>query len=153
MRRGENLLVVKSSNNEEKAVDNKKNVATVLAGVPIQDFRFTANGNIIINFYYEIARNEAAERLQTIEKVKVSNVRKLMPKIMLCNVSKGEDKGDLVAKLIERNECLRGIEDIDQKMKLLFEKLEAGRTGHYILRCYPEVRASIHKHGGMLIKT
>ncbi|KAK3888616.1 hypothetical protein Pcinc_007342 [Petrolisthes cinctipes] len=149
-RRGKNLLVVKASNNEEKATDNKKDVATALAGVPIHDSRFTTGGNIVINFDDEATRNEAAERLRTVDKMKVSNVKKILQKFMLCNVSKGEDKDELMAKLLERNECLRCIAGIEQKMKLVFEKPAAGGTVHYIIRCDPEVRASIHRHGDLL---
>ena len=35
-------------------------------------------------------------------------------------------------------------------MKLLFEKPAAGGTVHYIIRCDPIVRASIHRHGDVL---
>lgn len=149
-RRGKNLLVVKADSIDGKAIDSKKDVATALAGVPISDSRFTSGGNIVINFEDEAIRNEAAERLKTVENVKTSSVKKIMPKIMLCNVSKGDDKDELMAKLIEKNECLQSIEGVEGKMKLIFEKPAAGNTIHYIIKCDPGVRASIHRHGDML---
>ena len=97
-----NLLLVKAYRKEEKATDSKKDVATALEGVPINDSRFTSNGHIVMNFEDEATRNEAAERLKTVNNVKASNVKKIMPKIMLCNVSKEENKNELMAKLIEK---------------------------------------------------
>lgn len=55
-------------------------------------------------------------------------MKKILPKIMLCNVSKEEDKEELLTKLIEKNECLQTIEGVKEKMKLLFEKPAAGGT-------------------------
>lgn len=121
-KRGKNLFVVKANNNEEKATDRKLDIATALAGVSINDSRFTVGGNIIMNFDDEATRNEAAKRLKTINNMEISNVKKILPKIMLCNVSKEEDKDELLAKLIEKNECLQAIEGVNKKMKLLFEK-------------------------------
>lgn len=148
-KRGKNLLIVKANNNE-KAADKKSDIATALVGLPINDSRFTMGGNIIMNFNDESTRNEAAEKLKTIDNIHVTNVKKIMPKIMLCNVSKEEDKADLLNNLVERNECLKNIEGVKDKMKLLFDKPAAGGTVHYIIRCEPAVRASIHRHGDVL---
>lgn len=97
-KRGKNLLVVKANNNEEKATDRKLDIATALAGVPINDSRFTVGGNIVMNFDDDATRNEAAETLKTINNMEISNVKKIMQKIMHYNVSKEKDKDKLLAK-------------------------------------------------------
>ena len=59
-----------------------------------------------MHFDEEVTRNEPADRLKTIDNVKVNNVRKIMPKIMLCNVRIQEEKDELIATLIVKNEYL-----------------------------------------------
>ena len=44
----------------------------------------------------------------------------LLPKIMLCNVSKEENKDDIVQTIIERNDYLELIENILNKISMVF---------------------------------
>ena len=72
---------------------------------------------------------------------------KLRPKIMICNVFSIEDKESVVEDLIEKNEYLQQVDDINNKIELVFEKRAAGDSKHFILKCAPEVRALIFKIG------
>ncbi|WP_435330716.1 hypothetical protein, partial [Klebsiella pneumoniae] len=63
---------------------------------------------------------------------------------MVCNVHKEEDHGKIIENLIERNTYLQSLDDIKEKITLIFDKPAAGGTKHYILKCDPEVRELIH---------
>lgn len=141
-----NLLIVRASEENEKAIDKKDKVSQALSGVQIQDARFTSGGNIVMNFENEATRDEAAQKLENLEKVTVKSVRKIMPKIMICNVPQEESKDTMIEFLIDRNEYLQTIPDIENKIKIIFSKPSAGGTMHYILKCDPSVRKLIHKN-------
>ena len=145
-----NLLVIKSNEDGGKAVAMKKEVAKVLSDVQIKDSKFTQGGNIIMNFVNEAERNEAADKLKVIDTVNTKNVKKLMPKVMVCNVHKEEDIDDLIDTLIERNLFLQSIDNTKDKMKLVFDKPAAGGTVHYIIKCDPQVRELIYRNGDQL---
>lgn len=149
-KKGKHLLLLKANKKDEKAVDSKTVIANTLEGVPITNSRFTNNGNIVLNFENEDSRSEAAGKLKLTDKLVVSNVKKIMPKILLCNVNKEETENDLIDKLTERNVYLRSIENVGDKMKLVLKKPAAGGTVHFIIKCDPVVRAIIHKHGNKL---
>lgn len=140
-----NLLVVKASDNGS-ATDKKNQVREALSDVQIQDSKFTAGGNIIMNFETETVRDKASEKLKHVENVNVTQVKRLLPKIMICNVHKEEDKSKIVDLLIEWNEYLQTIDNIKDKISIVFSKPAAGETVHYIMKCNPEVRAIIHYH-------
>lgn len=145
-----NLLVIKANDEGKKAVALKKEVAQALSGVQIKDSKFTQSGNIVMNFANEAERDEAANKLKTIDAVNTKNVKKLMPKIMVCNVHKIEEKDALIDTLIERNAFLQLIDDAKNKMKLVFDKQAAGGTIYYIIKCNPEIREIIHRNGDRL---
>lgn len=143
-----NLLCVKASSDDEKAVNSKKEISQALSGVQIKDARFTTNGHIVMNFDNENVREMAAEKLKEVSKVTTNNVRKLKPKIMICNIHDEEydgDKDSFIKDLVDRNEHLQSIENITEKIDLLFVKPAAGGTKHCILKCDPEVRAQFSK--------
>ena len=143
-----NLLVIKASSDDKKAVDSKKEVSQALSGVQIKDARFTTQGHIVMNFENEKTREKAAEKLKEVSKVTTNNIRKLKPKIMICNIHDEDydgDKDSLINTLVDRNEGLQSIENVKEKMELLFVKPAAGGTKHCILKCDPLVRAQISK--------
>ena len=45
----------------------------------------------------------------------LKKVKKLLPKIMICNVSTEERKENLVHTMIQRNEYLQSIDDVTKK--------------------------------------
>lgn len=67
---------MKACDNKEKDTGRKKDVATALADFLTHDSKFTTGGNIVMNFDNEPARNEAAERLKTVDRV-ISNVKRI----------------------------------------------------------------------------
>lgn len=52
-----NLLVVKSNDENVKAVEKKEEVSQALNGTQITDTRFTEKGNMVINFENEEMRD------------------------------------------------------------------------------------------------
>lgn len=145
-----NLMVIKGNEGGEKAVSMKKEVSQALSGVQIKDSKFTLGGNIVLNFPNEAERKAAADKLKSIDAVNTRNVKKLMPKFMVCNVHKEEEKDVLIDTLIERNAFLQSIDDARNKMKLVFDKPAAGGTIHYIIKCDPQIREMIHGNGDRL---
>lgn len=149
-RENKNLLVIRANSASEKAVDKKKEVSKALSGVQIVETKFTKSGNIIANFKNEQQRNEARDRLKQVNSLKTMNVKKLLPKIMICNVNKDEEKETLIETLIERNEFLQSCDGVKDKISLVISKKAAGGTVHHIVKCEPEVRGMIYKHGDKL---
>ena len=141
-----NLLVVKPSDENKTVKDIKNEVSQALSEVQIADSRFTNKGNIVMNFENEAMRDEAAVKLENVQQVKAELVKKLNPKIMICNVFKEETEDRIIQTVIRRNEYLRDIQGVENKMELIFCKPAAGGTKHFILRCQPEVREVIHKN-------
>ena len=97
-----------------------------------------------MKFENEAVRDEAAQKLENLE-ITIKSVKKLKPKIMICNVAKEETKM-IVDNLINRNEYLKGITDVAGKIQMVFSKPASGGTMHYILKCDPSVREPIHKN-------
>lgn len=73
-------------------------------------------------------------------------MRKLKPKITICNVNREEESDKIVKTLVDRNDYLKGVTDAESKVDLLFGKPAAGGTKHYIIKCDPEIRELIHKN-------
>lgn len=139
-----NLLVVQSTDENVKVKDNKKEMVKALEGTQIVDSRFTQKG-VVLNFEDEAKRDEAASKLHAFPKVKTRAVRKLKPKIMICNVNKEEAAvGEIIDVLIDKNEYLQHVDDVKSKLELLFCRPASGGTQHYIIRCDPEIRRLIH---------
>ena len=74
------ILIIKSAEENEKAVENKDAVLKALEGVQIQDVRITNEGNMVMNFEDESIRNQAVAKLNT---VKTKAVGKRTPRIMI----------------------------------------------------------------------
>ena len=141
------LLVVKSTDSSLKATEKKNEISNALEGIQIVDAKFNQSGNVTLNFETEQMRDEAAAKVDVLDSLSATKTKKLFPKIMICNVSTEESKDDLVQTIIERNNYLQSIDDIADKISLVFEKDAAGATKHYILKCHPEVRGLIYKKG------
>ena len=143
-----NLLVVKSTVDTMKAMQKKNEISNALQDFQIVNTKFkTNNGNIILNFENQEQRDRAAEEVEKLENLSAVRTKKLLPKIMICNVNIEESREDLVDTMIQKNDYLQNIEDIKNKINLVFVKDAAGGTKHYILKCHPEVRGLIYRHG------
>ena len=141
------LLVVKSTQNQMKATDKKEEISTALNGLQIVDARFGQTGNVVLNFENEVQRDEAIARVGNVDNLSARKTKKLLPKIMICNVNEMEDKDNLVETIIDKNDYLNAIDDVANKLEVVFEKKAAGTTKHFILRCHPDVRGLIHNKG------
>ena len=101
-----------------------------------------------MNFATENDRDQAAKKLETVKEISTTSSKKLNPKITICNVNKEEEEWDFMKSLIERNDFLQQVENIENKIKLLFVKKAAGfRLENYIIKCDPEIRKVLHDHG------
>lgn len=69
MRNVKNLLVVKASGEDKKATEIKSEVSQALQGIQITDSRFTNGGNIVMNFDGEKVKDDAAQKLESVEQV------------------------------------------------------------------------------------
>ena len=142
------LLVVKSTVDSMKASEKKNEISDALQDFQIVDTKFRKNnGNVILNFENQEQRDKAAEKVERLDNLSAVKSKKLLPKIMICNVNAEESKDDLVATMIHKNDYLQDIENIENKINLVFVKDAAGETKHYIHKCDPEVRGLIYKHG------
>ena len=144
------LLVIKSTEVNKKASENKDEISKVLDGLQIVDTKFQQSGNVVLNFKSDKERDEAAVKMGDLENLFTTKTKLLDPRIMICNVSNEENKDDLVETIIARNDYLKSIDDVTSKISLTFEKNAAGATKHYILRCHPEVRKMIYNKGDQI---
>ena len=87
-----NLLVIKPHQPTTKISEKKKKVVELLKDIPIVDIRFSQTGNLMVNFPDEQCRDNAATLIQdNMGDVVTKKVKKLQPKIMICNVHGEED--------------------------------------------------------------
>ena len=122
----------------------------MLKNVPIVDIRFSQTGNLVVSFPNGECRDSAATLIQgNVGGAVTKKVKKLLPKIMICNVHEEED--DVMEAVIEKNVYLQSISNVSQKMTFLFKKLAASHTAHYIIKCDPEVRRVIHDHDDRIL--
>ena len=84
--------------------------------------------------------------MSNVDNVEMSNIRKLQPKIMICNVNRLEDEDKLMDNLIERNPFLMAELNLKNKMMKLFKKPASGNTDNYIFKCDPSVRALFRRN-------
>lgn len=146
--REKNLLVVKSTDKDNNVASSKAELTKVLKDVPIVDTKFTSGDNAVMNFACEPERQMAAHRISNgLENLEMNFTKKLHPTTMICNVSKEESKEDIVEYLVAKNGYLQSVDNVNDKVKLVFDKPANGNTVHYILKCTPDVRGMIHKHG------
>ena len=138
-----NLLVVRPTELNKDLP--KESISKALKDTQIYDTKFKKD-KIVMNFENETLRNEAVEKLEHVSNVSTKTVRKLKPKLTLCNVHTEEESQDLVNTIVSRNEYLNTITDINNKIEIIFFKPAAGGTLHYVLKCDPEVRELIRKH-------
>ena len=147
VKQGKNLLLIKSTIDTEKIIDKKMEMAESLKDIEIMNTKSTTKGNIVINFANEAQRDEAEKRIK--DKVPNANTKKLgklMPKIMICNVGTLENDSEVINTLIRANPCLESTPNIENKIKFLFKKPAAGNTSHFILKCDPDVRRTVHEN-------
>ena len=145
-----NLLVIKSQESTTKISERKKEVAEVLKNIPIVDTRFSQTGNLVVNFPNEECRDSATTLIQdNVGGAVTKKVKKLLPKIMICNVHEEED--DVMDAVIEKIVYLQSISNVSQKMTFLFKKSAASHTVQYIIKCDPEVRRVIHDHDDKIL--
>lgn len=151
VKKGKNLLIVKSTEKDSSVLNRKEELASALKDVPVVDTKFTDKGNIVLNFASETERRVAAEKIT--DKMKDTDLkltRKLSPKIMICNVSKHEEKEEVLDYLIGKNSFLQNINGIGDMIEMILCKPASGGTTHYILKCSPEVREAIHRNGDVV---
>ncbi len=141
-----NILILKSTNDEIKATDKKEEVARALTDIQINDSRFTAKGNMVLNFENETMMKNAAEKIEKVDNMTTKTVKKLKPKVMICNVHEEESESEIIKTIISRNEYLQTIDNVENKIDLVFTKQAAGKTTHYILKCEPAVREMFHRN-------
>ena len=149
-KRVKNLLVVESSTEGAKVCEKRSEVGEALNGLQVTDSKFS-DKKIVLNFKTRDERDKAALQVKNVPDLKVKEVKKRNPCIMLCNVGMAESKDEIIKNLIERNEYLKVIPDIEKKIEYVFDKQAAGNTRHYVLRCLPEVRKSIRINGDTVL--
>lgn len=139
------LLVVEPNTADASVDDMKPEVGAALTGIQVADSKFLEK-KIVLNFETMAERDAAAEKVRSVQNVTVKEVKKLDPCIMICNVAQAESKDELMKNLLERNEYLQSVADIGKKIKHVFNKVAAGGTRHYVLRCDPQVRKLIREN-------
>ena len=147
-----NLLVVKSSTPGTKILEKKKQISNALRGIPKANTSVSSSEeNMTLNFHSAADRDRAAAILQEqVSDTVARSVSKLKPKITICNVNKLEDKDEIVSTLIENNAYLQAIDNVQEKIKVVFWREAAFSTINYIVRCEPEVRNAIQNNGDIV---
>ena len=93
-----NLLIVKSTDTEQRTSNKKDEISRALEGIQIADAKFQKSGNVVLNFDSEQERDVAAAKVEEIDDLSVK--KKMLPKIIICNVNAMEDREKLVGTLI-----------------------------------------------------
>ena len=141
------MLIVKSTNNEQKAADNKKSIMENIT-TPVEAVETTKDGHLAIRFANKRNLETVKMKLKedTDNEISVTEKGKLKPKIKITNVSKDDEnvidsiktKNDWIAKLIEDDE------DLEIKKE---EQAKDKKKKHYIIKCSPKIRKAIYQHG------
>ena len=121
------------------SLKKEDDVGKALTGMQVTNTKFMDN-KIVLNFETKNERDNAAEKMKEVPNVTIKQVKKMDPSIMICNVSKEESKEDMIQNLIERNESLKSVDDIENKIRYVFDKPAYNEPRHYVFRCDPEVR-------------
>ena len=111
------------------------------------DAKFKQAGNVILNFESEHQKHEATAKVEKLENLSVNKTKMLFPKIMICNVSKEENKEDIMQAIIKRKDYMEPINNIPEKISLTFVKEATRDTSHINLKCRPEAKQIIHREG------
>ena len=103
LKKDRTLLVVKSTEKDSTLTQRKEELACVLKDVPVVDTKFTTKGNVVMNFASETERTLAVEKITAeMKDTEMRLAKKLSPKIMICNVSKEENKEEVIDYWIEK---------------------------------------------------
>ena len=138
-----NLLIIESKDPSQAVnAEMQSQLVDTLGNIQVIDTREN-NKKIIMNFENEEIRNEAVQKINECNSIKVTPVKKYDPKIMLLDVYGCENQDNLLDTICERNSFLNGKKD---KMQLILRKPSRYNEGYfnYLLKCDPEIRKAIH---------
>ncbi len=153
--RSDFTLVVKSTNNETKATDNKKSIVKSLKNIPVEKVKSVNGGHLLIKLRNKESMEEARAELDKLELEVAAEVKgKLQPKIMLCNVSKDDDEEDdrgvIRETIIGKNKWMAENMDKDEDFKMVAKIKARNDTCHWVFKCTPKLRKAIFEHDDYL---
>ena len=145
MLKTKNVLVVKSSQENDKAVDKKKSIMSDIKA-PVDSIKSTKDGHLVVNFTNKKDLEDAKKQLESSRdkhEVTVNEKNKMKPKIKVVNVTKDDD--DVISSILGKSPWLANLMDNEDDFKLLKEFEAKERTmKHCIIRCSPKIRKAIH---------
>ena len=114
--------------------------------VDIISGNFKDAGNVTLSFRNKSDRDQASRLLsQNVTNASVKEIGKRWPKIMIHDVNCQED--NVCGAIMEKNGYLDSVSNIGDKIKVIFSKKNKDGYMNYVVKCDPEVRSLIRKHG------
>ena len=144
------MLIVKSTNSEKTAVENKKAIISKMK-TPVEAVRETKEGHLAVTLNSKKTLEEAKKELDSnsTDEISVNEKGKMKPKIRIVNVTKDDD--DVINSIKRRNKWIADlIEDDDDLVIKKEEEARNKKKKHYIIKCTPKIRKAIYEHGDMV---
>lgn len=144
--KGKNILIVKATDDGEKASEKVKDIKDVLKDVQIKGVTKARSGHLVMNFVdkvqmekakVEMAKKESKHGWQTNEKVKLN------PKIMLLYVPKSEGIEDIIENVKMKNEWLNNLMEENESIFEVVQTINKGDNAHIVIKCSPKIRRAI----------
>lgn len=144
--KGKNILIVKATEEGEKASEKVDDIKDVLKDVQIKGVTKARSGHLVMNFLdkaqmekakVEMAKKESEHGWQTNEKVKLN------PKIMLLNVPKSEGIDDIIKNVKMKNVWLNNLIEEDESIFEKVHEINKGENVHIVIKCSPKIRRAI----------
>ena len=139
------VLLIKANQENQKAADKKKAIMSKIA-TPVEEVKTTRHGHLYVRFDDTIKLEEAKRELEgdVVNDITVNEKGKLNPKIKIVNVSKDENKDDIINNIRMKNGWLNSLIDDENDFKHVGEhKAKDSNNAHHIIKCTPKIRRAI----------
>ena len=140
------MLIIKSTNQSKKAVDNKKLIMSKLQ-TPVTAVKDTRDGHFAVQFDSRLNLEEAKKELEenSTDEIVVNEKGKLKPKIKIVNVTKMDE--DVIENLKRKNKWIANLieNDDDLILKKEVDSRDVNKK-HCIIKCSPKIRKAIYEH-------
>ena len=151
LKKTKNTLVIKSSTDESKAAEKKKEIMKKIT-TQVDEVKKSTKGHLVINFASKEKLEQAKRELEAEKEkinISVNEKGKLKPKIKISNVPSDDD--DLIEGIKSKNPWIGDLIKDEEDFKVVKKlKTTQDHRVHYIIKCTPEIRKQISQNGDVI---